>query len=240
MVVKIRGWKDIWNEKIGNRTTQLTNSYLLKLNGYDSCSAKITTKDWKKYTDFFIKKYKITSSNSILDIGCGSGAFLLPFYKKKINCTGIDYSNSLIKVCNKIMPKAKFYNTEAKNIKKLKKNKYDFIFLASVLQYFPSSDYFKKVINGIKLLSDNNTKIFILDIPDKKKFKNWKKYVVNNIGLRGYMMQYSALKHHSYNKARLKNILKKEKFNVKIYDQKLLKKPNSKFRFNIFMEKNEN
>lgn len=241
MVRKIQSWKDVWNSKIGiKKSKRLTKSYLLKLNGYDSCSAKISFKEWKKYTDFFLKKYNIKSCNSILDIGCGSGAFLLPFYKKKINCSGLDYSNSLIKVCNKIMPKGKFYNIEAKNIKKLKKYSYDFIFITSVLQYFPTLEYLKKVIKGIKLISDKNTKIFILDIPDVKKFKDWKKYVINSIGFKGYMMQYANLKHHSYNRAMLRKILENENFKVKIFDQKLIEKPNSKFRFNIFIEKYEN
>ena len=54
----------------------------------------------KKYTDYFIKKYKFEKSANILDIGCGTGAFLIP-YKKGFNCFGLDYS----KDCKINMPK---------------------------------------------------------------------------------------------------------------------------------------
>ena len=40
----------------------------------------------------------------------------------------------------------------------------------------------KKVIKQIINLSNNRTIIILLDIPDKNKYNDWKKTVVNNIG----------------------------------------------------------
>jgi len=230
-------WKIIWNSKIENSKKKSSLKDLINLNGYDSHSAKISTKEWYKYTNFFVNKFKLKPPNSILDIGCGSGAFLYPFYKKNISCYGLDYSSSLIKICKKNMPKGNFYASEASNLKKLKKYNFDFIFISSVFQYFPNLAYAKKVIKQLKFISKQNTKIFILDVPDTNKQNRWIKYIKEVIGYRSYMAQYGNLKHYWYNRKTLKNIIQKENFKVKIFDQKLIKKPNSKFRFNAFVEK---
>ncbi len=135
------------------------------------------------------------------------------------------------------MPKGNFYASEASNLKKLKKYNFDFIFISSVFQYFPNLAYAKKVIKQLKFISKQNTKIFILDVPDTNKQNRWIKYIKEVIGYRSYMAQYGNLKHYWYNRKTLKNIIQKENFKVKIFDQKLIKKPNSKFRFNAFVEK---
>ena len=212
---------------------------LIKLNGYNSYSNEISKKNWIKYTNFFLRKYKIKSRENILDVGCGSGVFLIPYYKKKINCYGIDYSAPLIKICKKKMPNGNFLRIEASEIKKLKKNKFDYIFISSVLQYFPSTEYLRKVIEGIKLVSHINTKIFILDIPDIKKHNRWKKFVIKNYGIKEFYKKYTNLEHRAYNRNLLKKLFEKYNFKVKIEDQKLIKKANSKFRFNIFLERYE-
>ena len=226
---KIQGrWKSIWNTKIENSEKNFSLKDLINLNGYDSHSAKISPKEWNKYTNFFIKKFKLKPSNSILDIGCGSGAFLVPFYKKNISCYGLDYSEPLIKISKKNMPKANFFTYEASNLKKLQKYNFDFIFICSVFQYFPDLAYAKKVIKQLKLISNKNTKIFILDVPDNNKYSKWRQYIKNVIGYRSYIAQYGNLKHCWYNKKVLKRIIEKENFKVKIFNQ---------FRFNAFVEK---
>ena len=77
-------WKVIWNRKHKIKNPNNLKS-LLKLNGYESTTSSVNSKEWKKYTQYFIKKYKIGKSTNILDIGCGSGAFLIPFYKIQNN-----------------------------------------------------------------------------------------------------------------------------------------------------------
>ena len=55
---------------------------LLRLNGHYSPTSNIKIKDWNKYINFFIKKYKICNKDNVLEIGCGAGAFCFLSTKK--------------------------------------------------------------------------------------------------------------------------------------------------------------
>lgn len=227
-------WKVIWHRK--HKIKNPNNlKILLKLNGYESTTSSVNSQEWKKYTNYFIKKYKIGKSTNILDIGCGSGAFLIPFYKKGSNCFGIDYSKELIKYCKINMPKGKFIVSDASNLSKLNGKNFDMIFVNSVFQYFKNLNYSKKVLRNIISISGKNTKIFLLDIPDKSKYKRWKEYIINKFSKKFFESSYSKLKHQFYQKKMFKDFFKQRNFEVKISDQKLIKKVNSKFRFNVFL-----
>ena len=228
-------WKVIWNRKHKIKNPNNLKS-LLKLNGYESTTSSINSQEWKKYTQYFIKKYKIGKSTNILDIGCGSGAFLIPFYKKASNCFGIDYSTELIKYCRINMPKGKFIVSDASNLSKFNGENFDIIFVNSVFQYFKNLNYSKKVLRNIISISNKNKKIFLLDIPDKSKYKKWKNYIINKYSEKHFDSNYSKLKHQFYQKKMFKDFFKQRNFEVKISDQKLIKKVNSKFRFNVFLK----
>lgn len=229
-------WKKIWENK-GKKVRSKKLEDLLSLNGHISPSSNINVKTWREYINYFIKKYKINSNHTVLEVGCGAGAFLLPFYEKKINCVGIDYSNTLLKHCKYIMPKSIFYQTSAIDLTKCKRFNYDFIFANSIFQYFKNFTYAKKVIKQIINLSNNRTIIILLDIPDRNKYNDWKKTVVNNIGKKDFKKKYSKLKHQFYKKNMFRKISFLKDHKIKIFNQNLIKKENSKFRFNILIYK---
>ena len=210
---------------------------LLRLNGHYSPTSNIKIKDWNKYINFFIKKYKICNKDNVLEIGCGAGAFLFPLYKKKINCFGADFSRELIRHCKKFLVSKNFYVRDAINLTVFKKRKYSFIFANSLFQYFPTQFYAKKVLDQIFNLTDEKTKIFLLDIPDKKKYNNWKLSVIKKIGQKDFSIKYKNTKHRFYDKNFFFDYCNKNKYKIKISKQNLIKKENSKFRFNVLMYK---
>ena len=53
-------------------------------------------------------------------------------------------------------------------------------------------------------------KIFILDIPDKKKFKNWKSSIIKKTGFENYINAYKHSKHLFYQKDWFFNFLKEK------------------------------
>ena len=78
----IKSWKKIWNKNAKQIKPKNLND-LLKLNGHSSATSEINRNKWRKYTNYFIKKYNIRQNQSVLEIGCGCGAFLYFFSKKK-------------------------------------------------------------------------------------------------------------------------------------------------------------
>lgn len=231
-----KNWREIW-DKNGKLANCQNLKDLLILNGHQSPTSDIKVKNWLKYTNYFIKKFNIQKKDNILEIGCGAGAFLLPFFKKKINCFGIDFSKELIKHSKKILKSSNFYVGEAKNLKRLKQRNYSYIFANSLFQYFPTEKYAKKVLNEIFNLANDETKIFLLDIPDKKKYKNWKTSVIRNIGKKNFIQKYKKAKHRFYDKKFFLQYCKRNYYKIKITEQNLIKKENSKFRYNIILKK---
>ena len=227
-------WKNIWDKNA--KQVKPKNLYdLLKLDGFSSPTSEINLNEWKKYTNYFIKKYNIQQNQSVLEIGCGCGAFLYFFSKKKIKCFGIDYSKELIRIAKKFFKKNNFFVGQANNLSQIKNKKFDFIFANSVFQYFGNLKYAKQVLDEIIKISHVNTKIIILDIPDKKKYSLWQKSAIKKIGLADFRKTYKNSKHKFYEKKFFYNYASSNKLNISISNQTLIKKENNKFRFNIFL-----
>jgi len=84
-------------------------------------------------------------------------------------------------------------------------------------------------------MSHSNTKIIILDVPDIKKYSLWQRSAVRKIGLAKFKKTYKSLKHKFYEKKFFYNYAYSNKLDISIINQTLIKKENSKFRFNIFL-----
>ena len=207
---------------------------LLILNGWDANLSNFSINDWKKFVNYFIQENKINKTNKILEIGCGAGAFLLPFYNKKIQCYGIDNIKNFIKISQKYMPRGKFFVSEANNLKKkIKKIKFNFIFCNSIFQYFPSKKYADQVLKEILDLKTIKNKIYILDIPDHKKKTKYVNSLIKQIGKKKYQEKYSKNMHQFYKYEDFVKFIKKRNLKIKKISNKLLKKKTSNFRFNI-------
>ena len=92
----------------------------------------------KKSLDFRASKIlnQDPDINSILDIGCGYGAFLYNFNNINSNTklAGIDISKEAIEFCKKTIPTAKFINDKFSNITRhIKENSYDVVYTSGVI-----------------------------------------------------------------------------------------------------------
>ena len=74
-------WKKIWNKN--ERIEKIILEMLIKADGFDSGAGSFGVDDWIDYTKNFYQKLEIKASDTIFDLGCGSGAFLYPLYLKK-------------------------------------------------------------------------------------------------------------------------------------------------------------
>ena len=73
-------WKQIWNKD--DRINKIILETLIKADGFDSGAGNFTVDDWINYTEELSTKLNITNSDSIYDIGCGSGAFVYSLHLK--------------------------------------------------------------------------------------------------------------------------------------------------------------
>lgn len=135
------------------------------------------------YLDIILKDYD-SDSKTLLEIGCGSGDFLLQAAKRGFNVTGVEYSNHACSVARKRLKK---YNTkiiegeiyEVKNTK----NKFDLIVFCDVLEHVRDPRIFLKNVHS--LLKDNG-KIFCV-VPSLDSFSakflktNWVEFKLEHL-----------------------------------------------------------
>ena len=230
-----KNWLQVWKKK-SNLPFSKNYKTLLEMNGWDTGVSSFSIYEWKKFINLIIKKFKITKADNVFEIGCGSGAFLLPFYKKDINCFGTDYSLKFIKSCKKLMKKGVFIKSEANNLKKFKKYKFNYVFIHSVFQYFDNIKYADQVMSQLKEITQKGTKIFILDIPNLKKKKMWKKDMIKAIGKIEFYKKYSNFNHLFYPMSFFQKFCKKNDFSLSSILEFKLKKQSSKYRFNLMIK----
>ena len=109
-------WKSIWSKKdlMSNSTQSLNN--LIVANGFDTGVGSYSEDKWREMVFDFLKRTNFTENASVLELGCGSGAFLFSLNELvKANYFGLDYSPSLINIAKIILPKAHLVATEAKS-----------------------------------------------------------------------------------------------------------------------------
>lgn len=109
----------------------------------------------------------------VLDIGCGSGVLPQILHKKvkEIHC--VDTSPQMVEKARKVMTGADnvfFYVLDPDNFTDLsmfEDNKFDLIYGASVVQYYPNIKAFENLIKEIVRIAKSDYRAIITDIHDK-------------------------------------------------------------------------
>jgi 2-polyprenyl-3-methyl-5-hydroxy-6-metoxy-1,4-benzoquinol methylase len=231
----MNNWKEIWGKRRIDKSSISKVQEMLNLDGYDSGAGKINEIDWIDYICEIKKKIRINDNKTIFEVGCGSGAFLYPFYLNGNIVGGIDFSEQLIKNAKNNIPNSYFEVCEAIELKT--SPKYDFIVSSSVFQYFPSLEYAKEVL--IKMLEKSKKGILILDIVDKSYEFQSEQERIKKLGKEEYNKKYSGLKHLHYEKEWFELFAKENNLNIEIFPQQIKNYGNNKFKFNVYMERND-
>lgn len=136
-----------------------------------------------KEINFLVNHLKKAKVKTVLDVGCGTGIYLVGLKKKGFYVEGLDLSESMLKEVRKKDSKIKLYNQDMSSFKISKK--YDSILcLSSTLTSLPNFGLIKKTLKNIfnHLTSEG---IFILDLPNHSveitKYNNVKKQISGKI-----------------------------------------------------------
>ncbi len=147
---------------------------------YDLLESK---KKIAKEINFLAKHLKKAKVKTILDVGCGTGIYLVGLKKKGFDIEGLDLSESMLKEARKKDSKMKLYKKDMSSFKISKK--YDSVIcLSSSLASLPNFSLIKKTLKNIfNHLTPKG--IFILDLPNHsveiEKYNNIKKHVSGKI-----------------------------------------------------------
>ena len=138
----------------------------------------------------FFNEYNISKKNRVLDLGCGEGRDAIHFLDKGYNIFAVDYSKTVIEMCNKITRnkyKDKFRDFDL--IKDKMEEKFDFIYSVAVLHMFITQEHRDKFLTFIKEHLNENGRCLLCVFGDgiesyssniEDSFKNVNRTVMNN------------------------------------------------------------
>lgn len=225
-------WKNIWEKRSLRSNYEDILPELIRLDGFDGKTGKIELEAWLKYIDYIQDYIEIKDNDSIFEIGCGSGAFLYPFYMKGHDVGGIDYSKTLITAARKVW-NAPVECMEAINLQT--NSKYDVVLSNSVFFYFPNLAYAEQVI--LKMIAKANRIVAILEVPDIQMYEISEKMRRGVIGEDEYREKYSGLEHLYYERDWFRSLGDKYGLETSITNQVIDQYKNNEYRFNCIFKK---
>jgi hypothetical protein len=232
------GWSEIWKNRSCNPADPdrpITLEDLLRVNGYDTGTGRITPPDFEEYARRVAEICGIRPGDSLFEVGMGGGAFLLPWYRAGHPVGGLDYSSALVYLAQQAMPDARdaFFVGEASRMSTRKK--YDIILSNGVFLYFPDLEYARTVV--AKMIRKSKKTIAILDIPDKAHQEMCEKFRRESLPPGEYVQRYRGLEHMYFSRPWFHELAEASGLDISISDQHIPHYGNSRFRFNVVLQK---
>jgi len=229
-------WKNIWEKKGKVASDDIDLKSLIAIDGFDTGAGEFPVDSWLNSVEEMRTRLTLKEGQKILEVGCGAGAFLLPLYDTGIVLYGIDYSNSLVELCTKIMESGIFKVSEANNIP-FEDVMFDAVVSNSVFQYFCDLEYAEDVVSEIVRVLKIKGRTALLDINDAAKKKEYESIRREKLGDEEYDRLYGSLNHQFYNKEWFEQIANDFGLKCEIQEQNIKGYDNSKCRYNVFLEK---
>ena len=230
----MEAWKRIWENRDTSEDDKDILLKLIQIDGFDGGGGKscITADSWLSYVAMIKSELSIQTSDSIFEVGCGSGAMLYPFYITGHPVGGLDYAKNMIKKAKKEMPDAELTACEAMELNRQKT--YDYVIANSMFYYFPDFEYAGQVIN--KMFEKANKGVAILDVPNARledELESERRKACPN-----YDEKYKGLKHLYYPKSWFLDFAEqKQSCKIVLSQQDIPNYGYNKYRFNCFLLK---
>jgi SAM-dependent methyltransferase len=228
-------WRGVWERKgdqVHDNTLDLAQ--LLRANGFDTGHGNIEVDAWTSYADTVLDTLRAHPGNSIYEVGCGAGAFLIPIRQRGLEVAGSDYSSTMVTAASEALRHGQFECCEANNVPPVPQ--YDFVIANSVFLYFKDLEYAEAVIRAI--VAKARRGLAILDIPDLAQREETLALRYRTAGSKAeYEKRYSGLDHLYFDRGWFVQALRKAGApSVMIRDQEIRDYPNGTGRFNVFAQ----
>lgn len=229
-------WEELWNNKrLDTESPDLGT--LIAMVGWKSSDGDLSEQQFLKFVSFVAGKLNISAGDRILEIGCGPGGFLLPFYQNGYAVTGLDYSESLIQICRKVMPNGQFHRGEANHLP-FPDQPFDVILSNSVCHYFPDHTYMEQVLSETSRCLASGGRGAVLDANDAAKEEAFMQHRYERFGGKEeYDRQNQGLGQLFYRKEWLMSAGARHGLTGYIEDQVIERYHNTPYRFNYFFAK---
>lgn len=153
--------------KLGGDTRE-TFLELKRCDGFDVLEGGVPYESFLQQYHDMLDHLRISAPASAFEVGCGAGANLYLLWKDGFTIGGMDYSEALISILQRVFPSGvmkECITDEASNLPT--EQKYDVVFSNGVISYFPDLAYAEVVLE--KMLAKTKRSIGLLDVHDPEK-----------------------------------------------------------------------
>lgn len=224
-------WRRIWGKRRVPTSTASVLEVLIRMDGFDVGAGKIGAADWLAYVDAVGARAAIRPGASIFEVGCGSGAFLYPFYQKRHRVAGLDYSAALIDQARAVMTDMDFRVGEAAALRT--EPRYDHVTANSVFHYFPDSAYAAGV--AAAMIEKAIRSVIVLEVPDLSRREESEAARRDCLPEGEYENKYRGLDHLYFDRGWFRDLGARHGCSVEIFDQDRPDYANGRFRFNCIV-----
>lgn len=223
-------WREVWGaRRLGTAVSPL--QALIDLDGFDTGAGRIAEPAWRDYVARIARQLGMRPGESVLEVGCGAGAFLLPLHEAGLRVAGIDFSPALIEAARAALPGGEFVVGEATAIA----GRYDYVVANSVFHYFPDAGYAGRVLAA--MLAAARLGAAVLEVPDAATRDQAEAARRGALGEEAYRQKYAGLEHRYYSRQDLVAAARSAGFEAAIHDQAIDGYAQNPFRFNCLMRR---
>lgn len=133
--------------------------------------APLAAAEMREWLDATVSRIATLRASRVLEIGCGVGQLLFEMAPRLERYAGTDLSTAALEAVRRRLKepadgsqRVQLFARSADDFSGLPGAAYDLVVLNSVVQYFPSGDYLRRVIQGAVLATEPGGAIFIGDV----------------------------------------------------------------------------
>lgn len=230
----LAAWQKVW-EKKGCAAEGITLKALIAADGFDGGAGKMTEAVWLNLVEQIKSELRLDEASSLLEVGCGSGALLLPLSALPMKLAGVDYSSSFIEIAKKALHGLDARVSEAASLP-FPNESFARVISHGVFHYFPDEAYVERVLNEMLRVLEKNGGLLIADVPDlakKEMSENLRCSLARQEGKDYLTTSNSDYSHLYLSKEFFRDFFQGKGLVAKVFDQRLEGYGNAPFRFNV-------
>ncbi|MBV9211697.1 MAG: AMP-binding protein, partial [Acidobacteria bacterium] len=164
-------WQKLYEDVYGDEAVETDADF--NISGWNSSytGQPMPAEEMRVWQQSTLARLRALKPQNVLEIGCGTGLLLLQLAPECASYCGTDFSESALDYVSRRMKsgerdysRVKLLHRMADDFTELEAGAFDLVILNSVAQYFPSLDYFMRVLSGAFKLLKPGGSIFLGDL----------------------------------------------------------------------------